>query len=228
MISVAVIAIIASMAIPRLTSARISANETTAISTLRTLFTAQAQLVGNGSVDTDADGAGEFAYFGELCGTVPARVSAGGFPAAGALGVDELDPSPLLTSLGNVTGSTVARTGYMYQIWLPGPAAAGAVPGIPEDVTGGKLAGPFPDSDECEVRWCAYAWPIDASRTGNRVYFINEQGLVLSMSNPNGVYDGAAAAPPFDAVFTIAGDMSSPLAINGAIASDGNTWLPSN
>ncbi|MFN0008549.1 MAG: prepilin-type N-terminal cleavage/methylation domain-containing protein, partial [Planctomycetota bacterium] len=73
MIVVAIIAIIAAIAIPRLMSARLSANEAAAISTLRSITSAQAQLQSSAAIDTDADGAGEYGYFGELSGVDPLR-----------------------------------------------------------------------------------------------------------------------------------------------------------
>ena len=55
MIVVAIIAIIASIAIPKLMSARISANENAAIATLRSIASAQAQIESACAIDTDAD-----------------------------------------------------------------------------------------------------------------------------------------------------------------------------
>ena len=129
MIVVAIIAIIAAIAIPRLMSARLSANEAAAISTLRSVTSAQAQLQSSAAIDTDADGAGEYGYFGELSGVDPLRVSNGGVPAAGVAGTDELTPSILSIQFGNVVGSIVTRQGYMFQMWLPNATAAGLVPG---------------------------------------------------------------------------------------------------
>ena len=73
MIVVAIIAIIASVALPRLAAARLSANEASAIATMRSLMSAQAQFQSAGSVDTDGDGAGEYGSFAELAGLVPLR-----------------------------------------------------------------------------------------------------------------------------------------------------------
>ncbi|MFM7282746.1 MAG: type II secretion system protein, partial [Planctomycetia bacterium] len=75
MIVVAIIAIIASIAIPKLLAARLSANEAAAVSTLRSISSAQAQVQSSGAIDTDADGSGEYGYFAELAGSVPMRVS---------------------------------------------------------------------------------------------------------------------------------------------------------
>ena len=118
------------------------------------------------------------------------------------------------------------RTGYCYQIWLPAATVGGAVAGIAEDVTGGKTAPPFPDSDNGEAMWCAYAWPLKAAGTGNTAYFINQTGQLLQMANHGAAsYSGPAAGPNFDAAFSAPLDMGSLIAINGLIASDGKQWV---
>src|SRR5262249_8909394 len=134
MIVVAIIAIIAAIAIPRLMSARLSANEAAAISTLRSVSSAQAQIQSSNAVDTDADGAGESAYFAELAGRIPLRVPFGvpAVPAAGAA-TDILNPAILSSAFGNMTaspaGGIVSRQGYFFQMWLPNATgAAGLIP----------------------------------------------------------------------------------------------------
>lgn len=220
---VAVIALIAAIAIPKLLSARLSANESSAIATLRSLQLAQEQVAGRGSIDTDADGAGEFAYIGELTATVPARISNAGLPAAGNAGFDELSPTALLASMGNVSNGFSIHSGYVFAVFLPGQPVGGLVPGIGEDANGGKLAGPFPDSDASEVYWCAYAWPLNRQKSGAHTYFISHDGQVMKTKNKVANYDGIASPPAFDAAFTVAGDMSSKTAMGGA-ANDGNLW----
>ena len=230
MIVVAIIAIIASVAIPRLMAARLSANESAAISTLRSLSSAQAQVQSSGAIDTDADGGGEYGYFAELAGALPLRVSAAGVPAAGVVGTDELNPAVLSAAFGNVNAtSQVTRSGYVFQLYLPGATVAGATPGIAEDAGGGKLAAPFPDSDNNEVLWLAYAWPMNSAQTGNRCFFVNQEGDLMQTANRGAAaYTGTAGGPAFDAIFTAAGDMASPMSIGGvpAAAQDGNTWVP--
>ena len=105
--------------------------------------------------------------------------------------------------------------------------ALGAVGGLGEDSGGGKAAAPFPDSDGGEQYFCAYAWPLSNGRTGNKVFFINQEGVILQMSNRGaGAYSGIAGAPAFDAAYTLAGDMGSPSMTSGSTANDGNTWIP--
>jgi prepilin-type N-terminal cleavage/methylation domain-containing protein len=230
MIVVAIIAIIAAIAIPRMMSARLSANEAAAISTLRSVSSAQAQIQSTSAVDTDADGAGEFAYFAELAGRVPVRVGAGvpAVPAPGAP-ADVLNPSILSSAFGNVTASQVSRQGYLFQMWLPNATVAGLTPGLAEDLTGGKTAAPFPNPNNGEVMWCCYAWPMDRGRTGNRAFFVNQEGDLLQCLNRAGLglFSGAAAAPPFDDAYATVGDMGSAVRVGTANVA-GHIWVPLN
>ena len=228
MIVVAIIAIIASVAIPKLMAARLSANESAAISTLRSLSSAQAQLQSSSAIDSDADGGGEYAYFGELSGTDPMRVSvnAGGVITQ-AIGTvangDVLSPAVMSSAFGNVVASIVTRSGYNFAIFLPGATAGGVVPGIAEAAGGGSGAGALiPNPNNCEIFWCAYAWPTTVNQSGNRTFFINQEGDLLQNLNRNGLYTGAAG-PGFADAYSVAGDMSSALGVN-AIAANVGTW----
>jgi prepilin-type N-terminal cleavage/methylation domain-containing protein len=227
MIVVAIIAIIASIAIPRLMSARLSANEAAAISTLRSVATAQAQLQSSDAVDTDADGAGEYGYFGELSGAKPLRVTAAGFPAPGTVGVDELFPSILSNSFNNIAGGRVQRQGYLFQMWLPGQAAGSPVLGLAEDATGGKLVAPFPNSNNCEIMWCCYAWPANVQKTGNRAFFVSYEGELLQCQNRSATpFDSTVTTPPFGEAFVIPGDMSSGIRIGVPGGTFNTVWTP--
>jgi prepilin-type N-terminal cleavage/methylation domain-containing protein len=234
MIVVAIIAIIASVAIPRLMAARLSANESAAISTLRSLSSAQAQLQSSGAIDCDSDGGGEYGFFAELAGTAPLRISNGAAPWASAMGVvgtDELVPSVLSAAFGNVVAGPggagmVNRSGYNFQVFLPtGPAAP--VGGISEGSVApfGMGAAGDVDPNSAEVLWCAYAWPTTQNQTGNRCFFVNQEGDLMQYNNRGATTYSALVGPTFDAAYTIAADMSSPIAI-GAAGIDGNTWVP--
>jgi prepilin-type N-terminal cleavage/methylation domain-containing protein len=235
MIVVAIIAIIAAIAIPRLMSARLSANEAAAISTLRSVSSAQAQIQSSNAVDTDADGAGEYAYFAELAGRIPLRVPFGvpAVPAAGAA-TDILNPAILSSAFGNMTaspqGGIVSRQGYFFQMWLPDvTGAAGLIPAIAEDAAGGKVAAPFPNPNNGEVMWCCYAWPVDRTRTGNRAFFVNQEGDLLQCLNRSGaaLFTNTTTMPPFDDAYVTAGTMGSALRIGTANAA-GHIWVPVN
>jgi len=232
MIVVAIIAIIAAVAIPKLISARISANENAAIATLRSIAAAQQQLQASAAIDTDADGGGEYGYFGELAGADPVRIYNGGTPAEGAA-QDLLDPTYLPVQFGNVvtdgSGGVVERQGYYFKLWLP-EAGLSPIAGVAEDPAGGNPA-TLPDPDNCELIWCCYAWPVQNTKTGNRAFFINEQGDVMGTQNrttASTTYDAFTAIPAADAAFTVAGDIGSDpaLAQMGLTAQDGNVWTP--
>ncbi|MFT7680197.1 MAG: prepilin-type N-terminal cleavage/methylation domain-containing protein [Planctomycetota bacterium] len=231
MIVVAIIAVIAAVAIPKLMSARISANENAAIATLRSIAAAQQQIQASSAIDTDGDGGGEYAFFGELAGAIPMRIYAGGVLPPVAGGADDvLNPPFLATAFGNVIASEVERQGYYYQIFLPGVAGA-ALPGIAEAPTGGTLAGNLGtwNSADCEIIWCAYAWPVDCEKTGVRAFFINQEGDVISFNNRDQTYEGTAGGPAFGAAFDVlptANSMDSGLAIAamGRTANDAELW----
>lgn len=234
MIVVAIIAIIAAIAIPKLMSARISANENAAVSTLRSIASAQHQLESACAIDTDADGGGEFGFFGELAGAVRMRVydAATGNPALGATDDDILDPPILPTGFGHVitdgADGIVERQGYYFQMWLPDATALGVTAAVGEAPAGGAVAASLPDPNNAEILWACYAWPVDAEKTGNRCFFINQEGDLLQFDNRDETYE-ALAGPDFDAAFdatTGGGDMATDLAITamGFTANDGNTW----
>ena len=139
MIVVAIIAIIAAVAIPKLVSARISANENAAIATLRSIAAAQQQLQSSAAIDTDLDGGGEYGYFGELAGADAIRLNTAGTVAAnGPL----LDPTYLPVAFGNVANGFVERQGYLFQMILPDVLAGGGTIAALIEATGGGTAVP--------------------------------------------------------------------------------------
>jgi prepilin-type N-terminal cleavage/methylation domain-containing protein len=228
MIVVAIIAVIASLALPSMVSARAASQEAAAISLLRSISSAQAQIQSASAIDTDADGSGEFGCLGELSGVSPLRVSVAGLPSAGAPGIDELAPPALPPSFGALDGTgVVMRQGYVVRVFLP--ATGNAPAGLPEADGGGFPAAPYPGADNGELYWCAYAWPYHAGRSGRRAFFVNETGELLGSANrgANGapVYTGVPAAgqPAFSAAYAAA-DMASGAATN-LIGVDGNRWV---
>ena len=237
MIVVAIIAIIAAVAIPKLVSARISANENASVATLRSIAAAQQQLQSSAAIDTDADGGGEHGYFGELAGTAVTR----GFVAgAAALTAVQLDPTYLPVAFGNVIpdaagGGIVERQGYYYKMFLPDGSVTNPIAGVPEAGAGGN-GGTLPGGANAEIMWCCYAWPVQATKTGNRAFMINQAGDVIATQNQAGgvgvtnPYNGLAnnTIPAFDAAFSVALDMGSEPALTsiGNVSQDGRTWTP--
>lgn len=214
MIVVAIIAIIAAIAVPNLLSSRLAANESNAISTMRNLVSAQAQFQSMGAVDNDLDGTGEYGCFGELSGLTPLN-------ARGVGPATPLDPPILASTFQNVDANGyVNKSGFFFRLFLP--SAANPPAGVAEVANGGPGA---VGDDNCENIWSCYGWPVGASTTGNRAFHVNQRGEILQTRMNALVYD-AATPPTFDAAYTIAGDMNSAPAINGALAIDGNTWTP--
>lgn len=218
LIVIAIIAIIASIAIPNLLSARVSANETSAIATLRNISSAQAQYQSSGRGDRDGDGEGEYGFFAELSGLLPPRGAANVIVPPALSGVfQNIDPM-----VGIVT-----KSGYIFQMFLPGAAGTPAA----EAPMGGEGATPA-DDNLSEGIWCCMAWPAVNGNTGNRAFMINQSGDVLSTDNTGAMqgYTGTTTMPGGDAAYTAAADLTSPVSINGvpAMATDGGVWRPAN
>jgi len=209
MIVIAIIAIIAAIAIPNLLAARLSANETAAIATLRNIISAQAQFQQSGKADTDDDGTGEYGGFIELSGAAAGRMLAALVP-------------PVLSGAFRVLNANgeVSRSGYFFRIHLPDAAGAGVGEGVAGYADDGSL-----DGDLAETTWCAYTWPVNYNQSGNRTFFTNQGGDVIAAED--GAYSGTGNGPAGDAAFQVAGAITGSVAI-GVAGVDGNTWKQVN
>jgi prepilin-type N-terminal cleavage/methylation domain-containing protein len=217
MVVVGVIAIIASIALPILPGSRNNANETSAISTLRSISSAQAQFQTNSAIDVDSDGFGEFGYFGEIAGATSLRTSAG-------LTAPPLAVPFLSATFQNVTNGVVQKAGYFFQVWLPDAQGVG----LPEAASGGADPNALPDGDQAELAWCTYAWPVRIDVSGRRAFFANQQGDILNSQNGTTTYSGLANGPAADAAFdpnVAAGSIVGPT-VPGSPAKDGEVWAP--
>ena len=217
MIVVAIIAIIASIAIPNLLSARLNANESAAIATLKNISSAQSQCQASGVIDVNTNGAGEYGFFGELSGKTVVRG-----------GTQRISPPVLSTAFGNIANRQVTRSGYIFQMFLPDNTAAG----VPEDLLGGDAANAAGvDAGQAETLWCCYAWPAVQGNSGKRSFFVNQGGDVLSTIHTSGttIYNGTTTPPVFSAAFVATGSafMSVAVAAN-TLAQDGNRWTVVN
>src|SRR5262249_10156440 len=92
--------------------------------------------------------------------------------------------------------------------------AAGLIPAIAEDPNGGKVAAPFPNPNNGEVMWCCYAWPVDRTRTGNRAFFVNQEGdLLQCLNRTRVVFTNTTSTPPYDDAYVTPLTMGSALRI---------------
>ena len=216
MIVIAIIAIIAAIAIPNLLAARLSANETSAIGTLRNISSAQAQFQAGAKCDVDIDGAGEFGLFRELSGASAIRTAPDGSATGGRI----LNPPVLAGSFRTLAGpvnKVVSRSGYIFHMILP---AAGGVALHELETT---FALPT-DTDLCETNWCVYANPSAYGISGNHTFFVNQAGDITSteLSTYTGTVpplNGGAALQAGGNVLVITGKQAI-----GATGRDGQNW----
>lgn len=193
MIVVAIIAIIAAIAIPNLLSARLNANETSAISTLRNLSSAQSQFQAASAADVDNDGTGEFGFLQELSGAGGVREEASSAATSdGGTRGDALNPPVLPGGFRVIDGDgQVSRSGYVYRVFLPTDAGAA----VGEEAVDAAFTGSV-GSDLAETAWCGYAWPIQIGNSGNRSFFVNQTGDITS--NDDGDYTGVSGTDRID------------------------------
>ena len=208
MIVIAIIAIIAAIAIPNLLAARLSANETAAVATLRNIISAEAQFQQGAKADTDNDGTGEYGGFVEMSGGAAGRMAA------------VLNP-PVLSGAFRVLNANgeVCRSGYFFRIYLPNGAGAG----VGEPQAGYTAA--LVNADLSETTWCGYAWPVNYQQSGNRTFFSNQGGDLIATEKAS--YTGTGGSPASDAAFKVAGKITGAVAI-GAVGADGSTWKQVN
>lgn len=220
----AMIAIIAAIALPNLISARLSSNESAAISTMKQIVSAQSVAKTAGIIDQDTDGVGEYAWFAEMGGVVNVRDGTG--PNNGPM----MAPNSLAKSLSYVNANgVVTKSGFIYALALPAPGGAP----VNEAAGGGSPTGE--DADLCETTWVCYAWPTTYATSGKRAFAVNQDGDVLQTSNLGGVgpsYSGLTSIPAPDAAFEggAAGRITGEFSIRDlpAPAVDGQTWTPIN
>jgi len=213
MIVVAIIAIIAAIAIPNLLSARLNANETAAIATLRNISSAQAQFQATAKGDADNDGTGEFGAFVELSGDIDVRNDTD---------VGKLNPPVLSGAFRNPQGNGfVSRSGYYFVIFLPQSDGTGYVADVPTP-TWTNI-----DEDLAETTWCCYAWPVNYGNSGNRCFMVNQTGDVVT-SEFNGYTGTTGPAPGAGFINPASASSITGLTAVGATGGDGRMWRQVN
>jgi prepilin-type N-terminal cleavage/methylation domain-containing protein len=229
MIVIAIIAIIAAIAIPNLLAAKLSANETAAIATLRNLASCQAQVQTSGKIDCDNDGIGEYGTFLEMTGTVGVRKgftagapSTSDFSAQGT----QVNPPILSPALANVDATGfVTKSGYAFMMFLPD----GASPALFAHEKSGPGVSAAIGVDLAETNWCAYAQPVARTNSGNRRFFVNQAGDVMQSANEVAKAQGVTAAINGNSAFKAggAGGITAQTAV-GTAGFDGDVWKVTN
>jgi len=218
MIVVAIIAIIASIAIPNLLSARLNANESAAVATLKNISSGQSQCQASGVIDVNGNGQGEYGFFGELSGKVAVRGS-----------TQKISPPVLSTAFGNIDAqSCVSRSGYLFRMYLPDATASGPV-GVTEVATtgGDPLNAQGVDAGQAETLWACYAWPQVQGNSGKRTFFVNQSGDVLATNGATVAYNGTTTPVTWGVAFSSA---VATVGMHVAVAAntkgdDNNIWV---
>ena len=187
------------------TKGLLPANESAAVTMLRSISSAQAHCQSAATLDRNNNGTGEYVPLSDLTKlqVIPDTATA-------------------------LRGGTFSHGGYIFRLYLPG-ARASFVPAAGANVVDTGLA---------EGLWCAYAWPLVAGESGNRVFFVNQGGDVLTAVVENGRYSGIGSPPDPSAAFAFpmsdgsdaAGRvmMDSATAVEGGAGADGLAWTVVN
>ncbi|MGC6487712.1 MAG: type IV pilin protein [Planctomycetota bacterium] len=207
LIVTALIAVIASIAVPNLLSSKLVSNETAAIATMRAISSAQFQFQTTSIVDLNNDGGSEFGTLRELGGLDPVR------GASAPLAIGLLSKSAAIT---DATGGVTLK-GYRFRMFLPAADGTGVV------ATAANAA-QF-DATLSQRYWTCVAWPIVQGKSGKRAFFINQQGMLLESRETD--YDGSSVEP--DAGAGLVGvpptNIDADTLATGGLGADGNAWV---
>jgi len=223
MIVIAIIAIIAAIAIPNLLAAKLSANETAAIATLRNMASCQAQVQTSGRIDVDNDGIGEYGTFLEMTGTVNS-----GKAADRTAGTSKITPPILSPALAGVTATQgyVTKSGYAFVLFLPDTNGTNAGFAHEQGPAASFKVVPNVGTDMAETTWCSYAQPVARGNSGNRAFFVSQSGDVMQSSNELAKHQGTAATINGNSAFRGIG-ISSQVAV-GTAGNDTDVWKVTN
>lgn len=206
MVVVTILAILASIALPSLMSARSTANEKTVIATLRSIVTAQQLARTNGMIDLNRNGQGECATLPELAGTQTVRGSTA-----------YLRPAYLSATLGDLDtdGHALAHSFY-FALYLPDAAGVGLV------ANPANLSSISPSMSE--NFWTCLAWPRDRQVQGYGTFFTCHSGDILVAKRST--YSGKTSQPPAGAALigVPPTDINSTNIAAGKTGADGNFW----
>jgi prepilin-type N-terminal cleavage/methylation domain-containing protein len=220
MIVIALVAILAGLAIPALLRARLSSQETGAVTLLRSLVANQESFRSALVNDTNMNGTGEYGFLQELAGVVPPRDA----------NSSQREPGEFLQqSYGRLNAfGEAAHRGYNFKLYIlesvrPIDFAEEVQGAVPPIVGMG--------ADLAETAWVCFAWPSNWGKSGKRAFCATNDGLIYATANDAGAavtYGSAGGGPlpsaPFEPVRFAADNLAFPNP--GLPSNDGNIWIP--
>lgn len=185
LIVIAVIAIIAAIVVPGMLRSKAMANETSAITSLKNMCSAQEGFKTTCCVDINANGCGEYGFLGEVSGVFNYREN-----NAGGLSGESCSSNPFVdSSFANVNANhETLKSGYFFICYLP-TGLNGGTPQHPQPV----------DVLLSEDRYVIYAFPNRFGRSGSRVFAITPLVIPYSWPNAAATYAKTGNAPPWNA-----------------------------
>ncbi len=196
--------IMAAIAIPNLHQARLSANQSAAISTMRSLHVAQETYRAAVTRDTDRDGEGEYGFINDLLGK--------GRPGEGRVA----GARKLLSANFRREGRNYVRQGYYFRVYLP--ADDGSPIGGHESSRRIRQV----DGDLAESVMVVVAWPVNSGRSGGASFAMDAAGELYQCES--GPYGGDNAPPP-DVMSSQEDNLASTPLRRGAPTRDGQRWI---
>jgi hypothetical protein len=197
------LAMVAAIAIPSLHAARLQTNESAAIASLRSIYTAQETFRKDVMRDADEDGEGEYAFIGELLGN----------PRPGEKATRT--HRALMSGQWMRKKGDFIRGGYRFRTYLP------AEDGSPIGENAGKRRIKRVDGDLAETVVIVVAWPVSQGITGERAFYMDASGQVHACRDGNYTKD---TAPPPDVLSSQEDNLASRPLRAGEMARDGNRW----
>lgn len=202
----AMIGVLAGIAVPNLVTSRAVANERAILATLRTIASAQGQVMSQKSLDSDNDGIGEALSLIELAGATNLRGTS-----------VRLAPTALSTVLGTQHSSGfVPSKGYLIGLHLPDAAGTGV---LGTEANFGSI-----DANQAEHAWTCLAWPVARGASGSAAFFVNQLGEILVSRETT--YSGTTDTPGAGAGLVgvpvtqiVGGELASDV-----MGADGNVW----
>ena len=211
LIVVSVIVILATIAVPNYLSSRVVANESSVISTLKQISTAQMMVRNSRFIDVNNDGVGEYGFLGEMSGSNPLRGTG-----------EYLTPAVLNPSFGYIDASGFgSKHGYVFRLYLPNAAGLGLAE------TASTIA--QIDPGNASGYYTVLSWPRSYGKSGQRTFFMNQQAEIHATVDSS--YSGNGGAPIANAglVGVPSGVIvTNSIATAGEVGVDGNRWKPVN